>query len=81
MSRCTLVWAHDLASSRAHEDELGLFDWSVVSDAARVVRYDARGHGRSQAMQHYYKVFRWSSMVDDMLRAVPLGPFVASTLR
>lgn len=77
MSRCTLAWAHDLTSSRAHEDELGLFDWSAVSDVARVVRYDARGHGRTEAQQHYDKVFRWSAMVDDMLRAVPVGPFVA----
>lgn len=77
MSRCNLVWAHDLASSRAHEDDLGLFDWSVVSDVARVVRYDARGHGLTAAMQYYDKAFRWSAMVDDMLRAVPVGPFVA----
>jgi len=77
VNRCTLVWAHDLGSSRAHEDELGLFDWSVVNDVAQVVRYDARGHGRTAAMQHYHKVFRWSSMVDDMLRAVQAGPFVA----
>lgn len=77
MSRCTFVWAHDVVSSRAHEDELGLFDWSAVGDVARVVRYDARGHGRTPAMQHYDRTFRWSSMVDDMLRAVPVGPFVA----
>ena len=77
MSRCTLVWAHDLASSRAHEDELGLFDWSPVEAVARVVRYDARGHGRTEAMQYYDRAFRWSVMVDDMLRAGGPGPFVA----
>lgn len=77
MSRCTFVWAHDLASSRAHEDEVGLFDWPAVGEVAHVVRYDARGHGRTPAMQHYDRTFRWSSMVDDMLRAVPVGPFVA----
>lgn len=77
MSRCALVWAHDLASSRAHEDELGIFDWSAVGDVARVVRYDARGHGRSEAVQFYDKSFRWPSMVDDMLRAGGHDPFVA----
>lgn len=78
MSRCTLVWAHDLASSRAHEDDLGLFDWSVVAGVARVVRYDARGHGENEAMQYYERVYRWPSMVDDMLRAAgSSGPFVA----
>jgi 3-oxoadipate enol-lactonase len=80
VTRCTLVWAHDLASSCAHEDELGLFDWSVVAPVARVVRYDARGHGRSEAMQLYDKAFRWPAMVDDMLRAAPEGPFVAGGL-
>ncbi len=78
MSRCTFVWAHDLASSRAHEDDLGLFDWSPVAAEAQVVRYDARGHGETEAMQYYDKVYRWPAMVDDMLRAAgPSGPFVA----
>ncbi|MGI9034069.1 MAG: alpha/beta fold hydrolase [Acidimicrobiales bacterium] len=77
MSRCALVWAHGLASSRAHEDELGLFDWSVPEEVARVVRYDARGHGQTAAMQYYDRAFRWPCMVDDMLRAGGTGPFVA----
>jgi pimeloyl-ACP methyl ester carboxylesterase len=77
VSRCTLVWAHDLASSRAHEDELGLLDWSVVGEAATVVRYDARGHGDTEAMQYYDRAYRWPAMVDDMLRAAGTEPFVA----
>jgi pimeloyl-ACP methyl ester carboxylesterase len=78
MSRCTLVWAHDLASSRAHEDDLGLFDWSTLAGAADVVRYDARGHGECEAMQYYERAYRWPAMVDDMLRAGGFsGPFVA----
>jgi pimeloyl-ACP methyl ester carboxylesterase len=77
VSRCALVWAHGLASSRAHEDELGLFDWSPVSEVADVVRYDARGHGQTEAMQYYDRAYRWPCMVDDMLRAGGTGPFVA----
>lgn len=73
---CTLVWAHDLGSSRAHEDDLGLFDWDVVGDAARVVRYDARGHGTTEPMHYYDRTYRWPAMVDDMLRAGGTGPFV-----
>ena len=77
MSRCTLVWAHDLASSRAHEDDLGLFDWSTLAGEARVVRYDARGHGDCEAMQYYERPYRWPAMVDDMLRAAGNSePFV-----
>ncbi len=77
VSRCTLVWAHAMASSRAHEDELGLFDWSPVEAVARVTRYDARGHGETEAMQYYDRAYRWPCMVDDMLRAGGAGPFVA----
>lgn len=73
----TLVWSHDLNSSMAHEDELGIFDWSSSHDVARVVRYDARGHGGTEATQEYDRAFRWSAMVDDMMRAGGSGPFIA----
>lgn len=76
MSRCAFVWAHALNSSVAHEDEVGLFDWSDVAEAARVVRYDARGHGSADA-QYVERAYRWSALVDDMLWAAPEGPFVA----
>lgn len=77
MSRCTFVWAHGLQSSRAHEDELGLFNWSSLHDVARVVRYDARGHGEAEC-PHEDRCYRWSTLVDDMLWAAGSeGPFVA----
>jgi pimeloyl-ACP methyl ester carboxylesterase len=41
------LWAHGLMSSMAKEDEAGLFDWSRLHADREVVRYDARGHGRS----------------------------------
>lgn len=40
-----LIWGHGLSQSRAAELELGLIDWPAIP--ARVVRYDARGHGES----------------------------------
>ena len=43
----TVVWGHGLTSSMASEDELGWFDWSAVRRTHQVLRYDARGHGRS----------------------------------
>jgi pimeloyl-ACP methyl ester carboxylesterase len=61
----------------AHDDAVGVFDWSSLHDAARVVRYDARGHGGTPALQFDDWAFRWSSQVDDMLRAAGSGPFVA----
>ncbi len=44
----TLLWGHGLTSSRA--DELTppvLIDWDRASASLDVIRYDARGHGRS----------------------------------
>ncbi len=70
-----LIWAHGLCSSMAHEDELGLFPCSALSEVMLVVRYDARGHGSSTG-GYEERGYRWSAMVDDMLRAAE-GPFVA----
>lgn len=41
------LWAHGLTSSMVREDEARLFDWSPLHADHEVVRYDARGHGRS----------------------------------
>jgi pimeloyl-ACP methyl ester carboxylesterase len=76
VTRCAFVWAHALNSSVAHENEVGLFDWSEAAEVARVVRYDARGHGAADP-QYEERAFRWSALVDDMLWAAPQGPFVA----
>jgi pimeloyl-ACP methyl ester carboxylesterase len=59
----------------AHEDELGLFPCSALSSTMPVVRYDARGHGGSIG-GYEERCYRWSAMVDDMLRAAE-GPFIA----
>ncbi|QGV77148.1 alpha/beta fold hydrolase [Streptomyces ficellus] len=42
------VYAHGGFAGRAAEDRMGLFDWApVVAAGRRLVRYDARAHGRS----------------------------------
>jgi pimeloyl-ACP methyl ester carboxylesterase len=41
------VWLHGLTSSMAREDADGLFDWSRLAATRELVRFDARGHGRS----------------------------------
>lgn len=61
----------------AHEDELGLIDWSDVATVSDVVRYDARGHGTSDP-RYVDRAYHWSATVDDMLWAAGNeGPFVA----
>lgn len=61
------VWGHGLTSSRADEDAPpALIDFSRLATAAGVVRYDARGHGRSGFTadpQHY----RWEELAADQL--------------
>ena len=61
----------------AHEDDLGLFDWSSSDVVARVLRYDARGHGMCECAHFEDRAYRWSALVDDMLRVPGEGPFVA----
>jgi 3-oxoadipate enol-lactonase len=44
----TFVWGHSLLASMAQEDATGIFDWEPLEGIARVIRYDARGHGASE---------------------------------
>jgi 3-oxoadipate enol-lactonase len=61
-----VVWGHGLTSSMASEDELGLFDWAALRTTNRVLRYDARGHGRSGSTPDATD-YSWSALADDQL--------------
>ncbi|MFI9554680.1 alpha/beta fold hydrolase [Nonomuraea endophytica] len=63
------VHAHGAMSSRAGEERHGLFVWEPVAEVARVVRYDARGHGKStgRAVPDDY-VF--TNLADDLLAVI-----------
>ncbi|MFP5393721.1 MAG: alpha/beta fold hydrolase [Gammaproteobacteria bacterium] len=58
-----LVWAHGLLSSMAAEDGAGM--WPDKSDGT-LVRYDARGHGASAAVQSVDEAC-WDALAQDML--------------
>lgn len=60
-----LVWAHGLTSSMTREDEAGLFDWSRLQADHEVVRYDARGHGRSGAAGGE-AAYGWDELAGDL---------------
>jgi 3-oxoadipate enol-lactonase len=63
----TVVALHGLSSSRAHEAVGGFFDWSAVSrEGRRLVRYDARGHGRSSGRPDAGD-WAWPWLADDLL--------------
>lgn len=75
-----VVWGHGLTSSRASEDELGLFDWAAIRAAHRVLRYDARGHGESGST-HDPVDYSWRSLARDQLELadhVGIGRYVAA---
>ena len=43
------IWGHSLLGSMAQEDASGVLGWTALHDIARIVRYDARGHGQSES--------------------------------
>ncbi|MGW1535518.1 alpha/beta fold hydrolase [Streptomyces aureus] len=61
------VWAHPLCSSSLTPESFGAFDWTPVAAAGRqLVRYDARGHGRSTG-QPVPDDFRFPRLARDLL--------------
>ncbi|MCW2546142.1 MAG: Monoacylglycerol lipase [Mycobacterium sp.] len=60
------IWAHSLLASMAQEDATGIFDWTPLLDQARVIRYDARGHGAS-AIGREPPRQTWPELAADML--------------
>jgi 3-oxoadipate enol-lactonase len=68
----SVVQLHGLTSSRARDRTLGLdvgrglaLD-GTTERAPRVLRYDARGHGRSTG-RHVADDYRWDRLADDLL--------------
>jgi pimeloyl-ACP methyl ester carboxylesterase len=66
-ARPTVVQLHGLSSSRGSEAAAGFFDWSPVAAAGRrLVRYDARGHGRSTGRAEPAD-YAWPHLAEDLL--------------
>jgi len=59
-----VIWGHGLSQSRAADGVLPLVDWSRV--AARLVRYDARGHGASESTADL-DGYSWNDLARDQL--------------
>jgi 3-oxoadipate enol-lactonase len=61
------VVAHGLGTDRWSLEDAGVFDWSpLVTAGQRVLRYDARGHGRSTG-RAVAEDYRWTELADDLL--------------
>ncbi len=59
------LWGHGLMASMAVEDASGWFRWEDAEDVARLVRYDARGHGMSEGSL-LPEDYHWLSLAKDM---------------
>lgn len=57
-----LIWGHGLTQSRRLEDAAPLIEWSEVP--ARVIRYDARGHGETGST-HNLDAYTWAGLAQD----------------
>lgn len=60
-----LIWGHSLLGSMAQEDAIGSMDWPEMEALATVIRYDARGHGKSAATADA-EDYSWPNMADNM---------------
>jgi pimeloyl-ACP methyl ester carboxylesterase len=74
------IWGHGLTSSMASEDAFGLLDFARLAERCRVVRYDARGHGRSQSTPDPDD-YAWSELARDQLAladVLGIGTYIAA---
>lgn len=60
------VWGHGLSASIEAEDILDWFQWGNFPDSIRLIRYDARGHGKTQ-LSKKPEDYHWRNLGLDML--------------
>ena len=61
-----LVWGHALLGSIRVDDQAGIWQWDEIEKHARLVRYDARGHGNSDG-SYDPGDYCWDHLAGDML--------------
>lgn len=61
-----LIWGHSLLSSIRADDKANIWNWDQLEQHARLVRYDARGHGNSDG-SYNARDYRWDHLANDML--------------
>jgi len=73
------IWAHGLMSSMESEDRLDWFEFNKFPQQISLVRYDARGHGKSQPTYNP-EDYHWHNLSEDMLAiadAIDAKQFIA----
>jgi len=61
-----MIWGHGLMGSVDSEQQLGWFGWEQPPVGVQLVRYDARGHGASEA-SYTPESYTWPNLAGDML--------------
>jgi pimeloyl-ACP methyl ester carboxylesterase len=75
-----LFWGHGLMGSVAQENEAGVFPWrGLAASGVRVIRWDARGHGVSEATLAE-KDYRWEELALDLWSLVDVLGVERATL-
>lgn len=59
------VWGHSLLGSMAQDLEGGVLAWRELADVAQVIRFDARGHGLSEATDAA-EDYRWDRLAENL---------------
>lgn len=63
------IWGHSLLGSMAQDLDGEVLAWRQLTDIARVIRFDARGHGRSGATGEP-EDFRWDNLARSLWQVV-----------
>jgi 3-oxoadipate enol-lactonase len=61
-----MIWGHGLLGAMDSEQRLGWFGWERLPGGVQLVRYDARGHGASEASCTPGS-YTWANLAQDML--------------
>ncbi len=60
------LWGHGLMASIASEDRLDLFEWDKFPKDRKLIRYDARGHGKTEP-SYSPADYHWRNLAKDMI--------------
>lgn len=63
------VWGHSLLGSMAQDLEGGVLAWRDLVDIARIIRFDARGHGQSESYGEP-EDYRWDNLARTLWQVV-----------
>jgi pimeloyl-ACP methyl ester carboxylesterase len=63
------VWSHALLGSMAQDRDGGVLAWNGLTDIAKVVRFDARGHGKS-GVEGTSQDYSWEQQAQNMWQVI-----------